>query len=85
MDRVQARQLVAHLAQKGWLVLIRRGLYATVPLRAVEPSDWCADAWTIAVRSFSPCHIAGWSACEHWDLTEQEFRDIVIVTATAIR
>jgi len=34
---------------------------------------------------FEPCYIGGWSACEHWDLTEQIFRDVVVVTGTPIR
>jgi len=85
LDRVRARRLVAHLAETGWLVRIRRGLYATVPLGAVEPTDWREDTWTVAVRSFAPCYIAGWSACEYWGLTEQIFRDIAVVTAQPVR
>lgn len=85
MDRVRARRLVAHLAESGWLVRIRRGLYATVPLGAAEPADWREDSWVVAVRSFAPCYIAGWSACEHWGLTEQVFRDVAVVTAKPVR
>ena len=85
LDSVRTQRLLAHLASKGWLVRIKRGLYATVPLGAVEPADWREDTWAVAVRSFTPCYIAGWSACEHWGLTEQVFRDIAIVTAQPVR
>jgi len=30
----------------------------------------------VAERIFSPCYIGGWSACAHWDLTEQTFRTV---------
>ncbi len=85
LDSVRTQRLLAHLASKGWLVRIKRGLYATVPLGAAEPADWREDTWAVAVRSFTPCYIAGWSACEHWGLTEQIFRDIAIVTAQPVR
>jgi len=85
LDLVRTQRLLAHLASKGWLVRIKRGLYATVPLGAAEPADWREDTWAVAVCSFTPCYIAGWSACEHWGLTEQIFRDIAIVTAQAVR
>lgn len=85
MDLVRSRRLLAHLAAKGWLVRVMRGLYAAVPLGAVEPADWREDTWVVAVRSFAPCYIAGWTACEHWGLTDQIFRDIAIVTAQPVR
>ena len=85
LDSVRTSRLLAHLSSKGWLVRIKRGLYSTVPLGAVEPADWREDTWAVAVRSFTPCYIAGWSACEHWGLTEQIFRDIAIVTAQTVR
>jgi predicted transcriptional regulator of viral defense system len=39
----------------------------------------------VAERVFSPCYIAGWSACEHWNLTEQVFRTLLVVTARRVR
>ena len=57
----------------------------TVPLGASSPSDWREDPWIVAMSTFAPCYIGGWSACEHWGLTEQVFRDIVVITARAVR
>jgi predicted transcriptional regulator of viral defense system len=54
-------------------------------LGAIVPSDWREDPWIVAVTTFSPCYIGGWTAAEHWDLTEQVFRDIVVMTAAPIR
>jgi len=39
-----------------------------------------AGAWIIAEAAFAPCFIAGWSAAEHWSLTEQVFRSVCVST-----
>lgn len=85
LERVTSAKLVAYLADRGWLSRVRRGLYITVPLGATEPSKWRADPWIVASRVFPPCYIGGWTACEHWSLTEQLFRDIVVITSRATR
>ncbi len=85
LDARRSRRLLAYFASRGWLSRVRRGLYTTVPLGAAEPSKWREDPWIVAVSSFAPCYVGGWSACEHWGLTEQIFRDIVVITASSIR
>lgn len=81
----KVRRLLGYLASRGWLSRVRRGVYTTVPLGASEPSDWREDPWRVAVAVFAPCYIGGWSACEHWELTEQVFRGVVVMTARPIR
>ncbi|HEV2070597.1 MAG TPA: type IV toxin-antitoxin system AbiEi family antitoxin [Acidimicrobiales bacterium] len=81
----EARRLLAHLARKRWLSRVRRGLYLAVPLDAARPGEWSEDPWLIAVKAFEPCYIGGWSAAEHWGLTEQLFRDVVVVTSRDTR
>jgi predicted transcriptional regulator of viral defense system len=39
----------------------------------------------LASRVFTPCYIGGWSAAEHWGLTEQIFRTTLVVTAAEAR
>jgi predicted transcriptional regulator of viral defense system len=85
VDRRRAGRLLRYLAERGWLSRIRRGLYTTVPLGATEPSAWREDPWAIAARVFAPCYIGGWSAAEHWSLTEQVFRSVAVVTARPAR
>jgi predicted transcriptional regulator of viral defense system len=46
----------------------------------VKPSEWKEDSWIVADALFSPCYIGGWSAAEHWELTDQIFNDIVVCT-----
>lgn len=43
------------------------------------------DPWILATALYSPCYIAGWSAAEHWGLTEQLFRTTFVATSTHIR
>ena len=85
VDVVRARKLLAYLASRGWLSRIRNGLYTPIPLGATAPTQWREDPWIVAATSFAPCYIAGWSAAEHWHLTEQIFRDVVVITATPVR
>ena len=81
----EAGQLLVYLARRGWLSRVRRGLYVTVPLDARRSGEWVEDPWVVAHRLFSPCYVGGWSACEHWDLTEQAFRTLLVVTARRVR
>ncbi len=76
----QTSQFMARWANQGWLVRVRRGLYAPVPLQARRPEDVIADPWIVAARVFSPGYIGGWSAAENWGLTEQIFRTVVVMT-----
>lgn len=81
----RVRRLLSYLCQRGWLVRIRRGLYATVPLDTRDPAEWREEPWLVASREFGPCYISGWSACEHWHLTDQIFRAIVVVSIRKLR
>lgn len=85
IDRTRAARLLGYLARRGWLSRVRRGLYLAVPLDARQSGSWVEDPWVVADRVFSPCYIGGWSACEHWDLTEQVFRTVLVVTAKRVR
>jgi predicted transcriptional regulator of viral defense system len=80
LDSERARRLVRYLADRGWLDRVRRGLYLPVPLDAHRSGEAHQDPWAVAKVVFEPSYIAGWSAAEHWDLTEQIFRDVLVVT-----
>ena len=85
VDRTRAARLLAHWASRGWLSRVRRGLYITVPLGARDPSSRREDPWIVAMKLFHAAYIGGWSACEHWGLTEQIFADVVVFTTRRIR
>ena len=43
------------------------------------------DPWVLVPALFSPAYIGGRTAAEHWDLTEQIFKDIFVMTAQLVR
>lgn len=75
-----AAKMLSRWAKKGWLSRVRRSLYIRIPLESRTADVPLEDPWIIADRLFSPCYIGGWSAAEYWDLTEQVFRTIVVMT-----
>ena len=85
LPRERASRLLRQLASQGWLTRVKQGLYITVPLEARSSGEWIEDPWIAAATAFAPCYIGGWSACEHWGLTEQIFNEISLVTARPIR
>lgn len=80
VPRKEAARKLAQWARQGWLSRVRRGLYVPVPLESRTADVVPEDPWIIAERLFIPCYIGGWSAAEHWDLTEQIFRSIMVMT-----
>ena len=82
----RTHRFLAYLAERGWLVRVCRGLYAPVPLDAINPGEWREDPWIVASKLFGPdYYIGGWTACEHWSLTEQIFLDTVVFTTRKMR
>jgi predicted transcriptional regulator of viral defense system len=85
LDATRARRLAAYLAARGWLSRVRRDSYTTVPLGATSPKQWREDPWLVAATTFAPCYLGGWTACEHWGLTEQIFREMIVITTRRVR
>lgn len=77
---IDAAKMLARWAKKGWLSRIRRGIYVLIPLESKTADVPLEDAWIIAERLYAPCYIGGWSAAEYWELTEQIFRTVVVMT-----
>ena len=73
-------RMLSRWAGNGWLSRVRRGLYVPVPLESRTTDIPLQDAWVIASRLYNPCYIGGLSAAEYWDLTEQIFRTIMLMT-----
>lgn len=85
LSHTRATRLLAYFAARGWLSRLCKGLYVTVPLGTLHPSQRKEDAWITAAKIFEPCYIGGWSACEHWGFTEQIFNDIIVITSRSGR
>ena len=80
VSSINAAKMLSRWSSKGWLSRVRRGLYITVPLESPTVDIPLDDPWIIAERLYTPCYIGGWSAAEYWDLTEQIFRTVVVMT-----
>lgn len=75
-----AAKMLSRWAQSGWVSRVRRGVYISVPLESRTADIPLEDPWIIAANLYQPCYIGGWSAAEYWDLTEQIFRTILVMT-----
>jgi predicted transcriptional regulator of viral defense system len=85
LPAAEASATLGRLVRQGWLVRVRRGLYLVLPLEAGREGGTVEDPWVFARELFAPCYIGGWTAAEHWGLTEQLFRSTFVVTAATIR
>ena len=72
-------QSLHHLARSGWLVRLRKGLYA---LSDTVPGVTFAHEFEIAMALVSPAAIGYWSALHHHGLTEQLPRKVFVLTTT---
>ena len=85
VDRHAAIKLLARWKQQGWLKRVGPGIYAPIPLDASTTAQVLPDPWVLIPALFSPAYVGGWTAAEHWNLTEQLFRSIFVFTARPFR
>ncbi|MGR3320044.1 MAG: type IV toxin-antitoxin system AbiEi family antitoxin domain-containing protein [Candidatus Anammoxibacter sp.] len=81
----ETRLYLSYLARRGWLARVKRGLYISVPLGIDNPHEYKENPWLVADRIFSPYYIGGWSATEHWGLTDQIFNSVFVFTSRPFR
>jgi predicted transcriptional regulator of viral defense system len=68
-----------HLRLNGWIVALRRGLYALTP---TVPGTTPAHEFEIAMALVDPASISHWSALHYHGLTEQVPRRVFVLTTT---
>jgi predicted transcriptional regulator of viral defense system len=85
VDADAAAKRLSRWAADGWLRRAKRGLYIPVPVDAGNPAAWSEDALIVATAIWPPCYFTGWTAANHWALTEQVFRTTVLKTAARVR
>jgi predicted transcriptional regulator of viral defense system len=85
VSRTEAAKRLARWREQGWLRRVGSGAYVPASVDTLGSERVLADAWVLVPALFAPAYIAGRTAAEHWDLTEQIFKDIVVVTGQAIR
>jgi predicted transcriptional regulator of viral defense system len=85
LDRTSAAKRLARWNEQGWLRRVRRGLYIPVPVDAENPRSWTEDPLVLADAVWRPCYFTGWTAANHWGLTEQVFRTTIVKTTERVR
>jgi len=75
------RQALHHLTRSGWLVRLRKGLYA---LSTSVPGATPAHEFEIAMALADPAAVSHWSALHHHGLTEQAPRKVFVLTTTEV-
>lgn len=73
------RQALHYLARAGWLVRLRKGLYA---ISSCVPGVAPVHEFEIATALVNPAAVSHWSALHHHGLTEQAPRKIFVLTTT---
>ena len=73
------RQALHHLAKSGWVIRLRKGLYA---LSSTVPGVSPVHEFEIAMALVEPAAISHWSALHHHGLTEQAPRKVFVLTTT---
>lgn len=79
-SRKKGSQILSRMANKGWLQKLRPGTYRILPLYASGEAP-IEDPWFMAMDIFKPAFLSGWTAAEHWDLTEQVFNTVSLITS----
>lgn len=80
LSRLDASKVLARWSGQGWLTRIKRGIYIPVPVEASSTEATVEDPWALVPELFGQAYVGGWSAAEHWDLTEQIFSDFCVFT-----
>ena len=84
-DRTRTAKQMARWSVQGYLRRIRRGTYAVVPTASMTEEQIIADPWVLIPTAFRHAYVGGWSAAEHWDLTEQVFNTLLVCTTDRVR
>ena len=85
VSRSDAAKLLSRWSGQGWLRRVGPGAYAPVGLDSLGSQRVLDDPWVLVPSLYDPAYIGGRTAAEHWDLTEQIFRDIVVMTGRPVR
>ena len=85
VDRAQAAKTLSRWARQGWLRRVRRGAYVHADISLLDSEGVLDDPWLLVPALYGPAYVGGWTAAAHWDLTEQLFQSVAVMTARAVR
>lgn len=81
LGRSHTAKLLAGWHKQGLIRRVARGLYVPVSPTALGRTQVLDNPWLLVPDLYEPGYVGGWSALEHWDLTEQIFRSTCVMTA----
>lgn len=76
---------LANWTKAGYLARIKRGTYVQIPLNVEDPRKWLGDEYSLALALWANSYFTGWTSANHWGLTEQVFRTLVLRTSDRVR
>lgn len=85
LDRQKAARLLAGWHKQGVIRRVAHGTYVPVQPTALGKSQVLDDPWVLVPELYDPGYVGGWSALEHWELTEQLFRAVCVLTAKRVK
>ena len=85
ISHTAAAKLLSRWSGQGWLRRVGPGAYAPVSLDSLDSEIVLDDPWILVPTLYDSAYIGGRTAAEYWDLTEQIFQDIVVMTERPIR
>jgi predicted transcriptional regulator of viral defense system len=80
VKKIHARQLLSGWHRQGILRRVAHGKYVVISPAALEQEQVLENPWVLVPELYSPGYVSGWSAAEHWGLTEQVFRSVCVFT-----
>ena len=81
----QVWRTLTSLVDRGWATRLVKGVYLIVPLEAGPESAWSEDSLVVATYLAKPAAVAYWTACHHWNWTEQIPRTVFVQTPRRVR
>lgn len=85
LSKSETAKKLSRWAKQGWLRRVAHGAYVAVNLDMLERETVVDDPWVLVPHLFAPAYVGGRTAAEYWDLTEQIFNDVVVVTSKLFR
>ena len=85
LSRTEASKLLSRWTKQRWLRRVGAGIYVPAQIEMLDLEQVVQDPWVLVPALFNPAYIGGYTAAEHWDLTEQTFRDIAVFTSRRFR
>lgn len=81
LERTHAAKLLAGWHKQGVLRRVSHGLYVSIQPSAIDQTQVLEDPWVLVPELYTPGYIGGWSALEYWELTEQLFRSVCVLSS----